>query len=156
MLNAKGCEGTGLGFSIDKPVQGQDLPENVEVFRTAIRDYEGLCMILAETRPGHTDHLAAIAHVVSSFKDPRLTYNVNVGGTLNLFEAVQEPELRPRIVHVSTVHVYRSSQTETGLDESAPVRLLTLDATSKFMCEALATQYAKGFGLDICGYLGRD
>ena len=94
MLNAKGCEVTGLGFRIEKPVQGQDLPENVEVFRTAIRDYEGLRTILPETRPDHTYHLAAIAHVVSSFKDPRLTYDVNVGGTLNLFEALRELELR--------------------------------------------------------------
>lgn len=146
MLNAKGCQVMGLGLRTEKPVPLQDVPADVAVFRTDIRDYEGLRKILAESRPDHIYHLAAIAHVVSSFKDPRLTYDVNVGGTLNLFEALRELELRPRIVHVSTAHVYRSIQTETGLDESAPVRLLTPYSASKFMCEALAAQYAEGFG----------
>ena len=152
MLSEKGCEVTGLGFRIEKPVAGpvpgQDLPGNVSVVRTDIRDYEGLRTVLAEFRPDQIYHLAAISNVVTSFKEPRLTYDVNVGGTLNLFEALRELELRPRIVHVSTAHVYRSIQTATGLDESASVQLLTPYAASKFMCESLAAQYAEGFGFD--------
>jgi GDP-4-dehydro-6-deoxy-D-mannose reductase len=85
------------------------------------------------------------SNVVTSFKDPRLTYDVNVGGTLNLFEALRELDIRPRIVHVSTAHVYRSIDTEGGLNEDSPVQLLTPYATSKFMCEALATQYFEAY-----------
>ena len=84
--------------------------------------------------------------MVTSFQNPRLTYDVNVGGTLNLFEALRELDIRPRIVHVSTAHVYRSIETDTGLDEDSPVRLLTPYAASKFMCEALAAQYAEAYG----------
>jgi GDP-4-dehydro-6-deoxy-D-mannose reductase len=146
MLLGKGCEVVGLGFRIDKPVAGQDLPANVSVAGTDIRDFAGLRKILEETRPDHIYHLAAISNVATSFKEPRLTYDVNVGGTLNLFEALRELELKPRIVHVSTAHVYRSIQTETGLDEKSPVHLLTPYAASKFMCETLATQYVEGFG----------
>lgn len=146
MLAGKGCEVVGLGFRNENPGPAQSFPKGVSVINADVRDYAGLRQILEDTRPDQVYHLAAISNVVTSFKAPRLTYDVNVGGTLNLFEALRELDIRPRIVHVSTAHVYRSIQTEAGLDESSPVHLLTPYATSKFMCEALATQYVEAFG----------
>jgi GDP-4-dehydro-6-deoxy-D-mannose reductase len=146
MLVGKGCEVVGLGIYDENSGLVQSLPKGVSVINTDIRDYVGLRKILEDARPDHVYHLAAISNVVTSFKDPRLTYDVNVGGTLNLFEALRELDIRPRIVHVSTAHVYRSIETEAGLDENSPVHLLTPYATSKFMCEALATQYVEAFG----------
>jgi len=146
MLVGKGCEVVGLGSQSGTPGPVQSLPKGVSAVNTDIRDYAGLRQILKEAQPDHIYHLASISNVVTSFKDPRLTYDVNVGGTLNLFEALRELDIRPRIVHVSTAHVYRSSETEAGLNEDSPVHLLTPYATSKFMCETLATQYVEAFG----------
>ena len=146
MLVGKGCEVVGLGLRVEKPGSGQSLPEGISVVDTDIRDYAGVRQALKESQPDQVYHLAAISNVVTSLKDPRLTYDINVGGTLNLFEALRELELRPRIVHVSTAHVYRSIQTETGLNEKSPVHLLSPYATSKYMCEALATQYFESYG----------
>jgi GDP-4-dehydro-6-deoxy-D-mannose reductase len=146
MLVGNGCDVVGLGFRNGNAGSAQSLPEGVSVLNADVRDYAGLRQILEDTRPDHVYHLAAISNVVTSFKGPRLTYDVNVGGTLNLFEALRELDIRPRIVHVSTAHVYRSIQTESGLNEESPVRLLTPYATSKFMCEALATQYVEAYG----------
>jgi GDP-4-dehydro-6-deoxy-D-mannose reductase len=146
ILVGKGCEVVGLGIYDENSGLVQRLPKGVSVINTDIRDYVGLRKILEDARPDHVYHLAAISNVVTSFKDPRLTYDVNVGGTLNLFEALRELDLRPRIVHVSSAHVYRSISTDDGLDEDSPVHLLTPYATSKFMCEALATQYVEAFG----------
>jgi GDP-4-dehydro-6-deoxy-D-mannose reductase len=146
MLAGNGCEVVGLGFRNDNPGPVESFPKGVSVINADVRDYAGLRQILQDARPDQVYHLAAISNVVTSFKAPRLTYDVNVGGTLNLFEALRELDIRPRIVHVSTAHVYRSIQTEAGLNESSPVHLLTPYATSKFMCEALATQYVEAFG----------
>jgi GDP-4-dehydro-6-deoxy-D-mannose reductase len=146
MLVGNGCEVAGLGIRNDNPDPLHGLPDGVSVVNIDIRDYTGLRSILQEVQPDHVYHLAAISNVVTSFKDPRLTYDVNVGGTLNLFEALRELDIRPRIVHVSSAHVYRSIETETGLSESSPLHLLTPYAASKFMCEALATQYVEAFG----------
>ena len=145
MLVGKGCDVVGLGFRNEIAGPAQSLPDGVSVLNADVRNYAGLLQILKDTRPDHVYHLAAISNVVTSFQGPRLTYDVNVGGTLNLFEALRELDIRPRIVHVSTAHVYRSIQTEAGLDENSPVRLLTPYATSKFMCEALATQYVEAY-----------
>jgi GDP-4-dehydro-6-deoxy-D-mannose reductase len=146
MLVGKGFEVVGLGSHNKNADPVRSLPKGISVVHADVRDYAGLRQILENAQPDHVYHLAAISNVVTSFKDPRLTYDVNVGGTLNLFEALRELEIRPRIVHVSTAHVYRSIETEAGLDEDSPVRLLTPYATSKFMCEALATQYVEAFG----------
>jgi GDP-4-dehydro-6-deoxy-D-mannose reductase len=149
MLVNRGCEVTGLGFRNDDVGSESGLPSGVSVTNTDIRDYAGLLAILQDVQPDQIYHLAAISNVMTSFKDPRLTYDVNVGGTLNLFEALRNLDIRPRIVHVSTAHVYRSIQTEEGLDEHSPVHLLTPYATSKFMCEALATQYVEAYGFQV-------
>jgi GDP-4-dehydro-6-deoxy-D-mannose reductase len=148
MLIGKRYDVAGLGFRSGDSGQAQSLPDSVSVFNSDIRDYEGLRQILDDTRPDHVYHLAAISNVVTSFKGPRLTYDVNVGGTLNLFEALRELQIRPRIVHISTAHVYRSIETDAGLNEDAPVQMLTPYSTSKFMCEALASHYFEAFGFE--------
>jgi GDP-4-dehydro-6-deoxy-D-mannose reductase len=146
MLVGKGFEVVGLGFQTENAGPVQSLPGGASAVNIDIRDYAGLRQTLKDAQPDQVYHLAAISNVVTSFKDPKLTYDVNVGGTLNLFEALRELDIRPRIVHVSSAHVYRSIETEAGLNENSPVRLLTPYATSKFMCEALATHYAQAFG----------
>jgi len=146
MLVRKGCDVVGLGLHNKNTGALQILSKGVSVVNTDIRDYAAFRQVLADVRPDQVYHLAAISNVVTSFRDPRMTYDVNVGGTLNLFEALRELDLRPRIVHVSTAHVYRSIEPEVGLDENSPVHLLTPYATSKFMCEALASQYAEAYG----------
>ena len=146
LLVGKGFEVVGLGLRRQTADPIESLPNGMSVVDTDVRDYGGLRQLLKDTQPDHIYHLAAISNVVTSFQNPRLTYDVNVGGTLNLFEALRELDIRPRIVHVSTAHVYRSIETDTGLDEDSPVRLLTPYAASKFMCEALAAQYVEAYG----------
>jgi len=146
MLASKGFEVVGLGFHSGNTGPVQSLPKGASAVNIDIRDYAGLRQTLKDSKPDHVYHLAAISNVVMSFKDPRLTYDVNVGGTLNLFEALRELDMRPRIVHVSSAHIYRSVESEAGLNENSPVNLLTPYAASKFMCEALATQYVEAYG----------
>jgi GDP-4-dehydro-6-deoxy-D-mannose reductase len=146
MLIGRGCEVCGLGCRIEQSGPGHELFGNVSVAISDIRDYVGLREILKESQPDHVYHLAAVSNVVTSFTDPRMTYDVNVGGTLNLFEGLRELDLRPRIVNISTAHVYRSVTTETGLDENVQIHLATPYAASKFMCEALVRQYVEAYG----------
>jgi GDP-4-dehydro-6-deoxy-D-mannose reductase len=146
MLVSKGVEVLGTGLRSESAAgQAESFPKGVSIISADIREYAELRRLLGDVRPDHIYHLAAISNVVTSFRDPRLTYDVNVGGTLNLFEALRELEIKPRIVHVSTAHVYRSIDTDTGLDEGSPIRALTHYATSKLMCEALATQYVEAY-----------
>jgi GDP-4-dehydro-6-deoxy-D-mannose reductase len=146
-LASRGFEVAGLGLHRGGTTQSNALPASVSVFSTDIRDYAELRSLLDEWRPDHVYHLAAISNVVTSFSDPRLTYDVNVGGSVNLFESLRELGLKPRIVHVSTGHIYRSVRSGS-LDENSEVSLLTPYAASKFMSEALARQSVEGYGFE--------
>ena len=146
-LVSRGFEVAGLGLRRGGTTQSNALPASVSLFSTDIRDYAGLRSLLDEWRPDHVYHLAAISNVVTSFSDPRLTYDVNVGGSVNVFESLRELGLKPRIVHVSTGHIYRSVR-GGSLDENSEVSLLTPYAASKFMSEALARQSVEGYGFE--------
>src|SRR5258708_16786383 len=59
----------------------------------------------------HTDeiyHLAAQVAVTTSVDDPRMDFEVNALGTLNVLEAVRRSGRRPAIVFTSTNKVYRA------------------------------------------------
>ena len=123
MLVSKGVEVLGTGLRSESAAGlAESFPKGVSFISADIRDYAELRRLLGDVQPDHIYHLAAVSNVVTSFRDPRLTYDVNVGGTLNLFEALRELEIKPRIVHVSTAHVYRSIDTDAGLDEGSPIR----------------------------------
>ena len=149
MLLRKGCQVVGIGRPADNLLPGKGLPDSVTVVNLDIRDSKGLRQVLEEFLPDQVYHLAALSNVGTSFKDPRLTYDINVGGTLNLLEALRELDLRPRIVNISTGHVYRSIESEAGLREDSPLHLLTPYAASKYMSEALSSQYVEAYGFQV-------
>src|SRR3954463_2738698 len=51
-------------------------------------------------------HLAAQVAVTDSIEDPRLDFEVNAGGTLNILEAARRAGHRPFILYTSTNKVY--------------------------------------------------
>ena len=53
-------------------------------------------------------HLAAQVAVTDSVEDPRLDFEVNAGGTLNILEAARKAGHRPFILYTSTNKVYGS------------------------------------------------
>lgn len=54
-----------------------------------IRDANALSQAVADAAPTHVIHLAAISHVPTSFKEPLLTWQTNVMGSINLLEAIK-------------------------------------------------------------------
>jgi GDP-4-dehydro-6-deoxy-D-mannose reductase len=149
LLLGKGAEVVALGIRGGNMSIEERMPREALLIDSDIRNAEELKDLLREHRPGQIYHLAGISSPTASLRNPRLTYEVNVGGALNLLEALRELELRPTIVNVSTAHVYASADLPGGLDEGAPVSLATPYATSKLMCETLAAHYVRAFGFQI-------
>jgi GDP-4-dehydro-6-deoxy-D-mannose reductase len=96
---------------------------------------------LREVSPERVFHLAGISDVASSWKDPRLTFEVNVVGTLNLFEAAMSLPRPPRILNVSTAQVYAPAS--GGLSEESRIAPDNPYAASKAMAELLRVPYLK-------------
>jgi len=121
-----------------KPVPG------VEYYELDIRSIDQVRSVVHTVRPSHIYHLAGISAVDVSWSNPRLTFEVNVLGAYNLFEAAMSLPSPPRILNVSTSQVYASS--DGILTETSPVRPNNPYAASKAMGELLPVQYRKSIG----------
>ncbi len=95
-------------------------------------DMEGLRAALEALRPEGLVHLAALSSVGDSFADPLPVWEVNLGGTLRLAEAVREAAPDCRCVFASTAEVYGLSfRGGLPLDEDAAMRPANPYAASK-------------------------
>ncbi len=124
--------------------------QNLRIERADIRDLGILRKILSMTKPNRIYHLAAQSSPAESFKDPKTTYEVNFGGTLNLLLAWRAHEIDCRLLYVSSSEVYGLVLSEKRpLTEEAPLRPVSPYAGSKAAAELLAYQFFSAYGLPI-------
>lgn len=108
---------------------------------------------LRAIRPTHIVHLAAISHIPTSFRDPLLTWQVNVIGSLNLLEAVKQQCPDAFVLFASSSEVYGESfKSGYALDEDAPCKPLNPYAASKVAAEQAFNEY---FRQGIHGVIAR-
>ncbi|MEM3055218.1 MAG: GDP-mannose 4,6-dehydratase, partial [Candidatus Bathyarchaeia archaeon] len=94
-------------------------------------------------------HLAALVSVPESFKDPALTFDINVNGTLNLLRACVDSGVK-RFVYASSCAVYGNAE-KLPIKEDAPVKPFSPYAVSKLEAERHALRFYQEFGLEtVC------
>ncbi len=127
----------------------QHIINKIHLIEADLKDAYSLKKALAKIKPDWIFHLAAQSFVPSSWRLPAETMSINVIGQINLFEAILELKISPRI------HVAGSSEeyglvysNEIPIKESNPLRPLSPYAVSKVAQDLLAYQYFKSYGLD--------
>lgn len=97
-------------------------------------------------------HLAAQSSAAASFADPRGTVTANLGGTLNVLEAVRAlpADARPVLLAVGSGEEY-GPQPDDGrlLDEGTPLNPVSPYAVSKAAQTLLCLQYARSWDLPV-------
>lgn len=84
------------------------LAQGAEGHIADIRDHAGLADAVQAAAPEVVFHLAAQPLVRASYREPRLTYETNVTGTVNLLEAVRmTPSVRAAVI-ITTDKVYEN------------------------------------------------
>jgi len=91
-------------------------------------------------------HLAALIDVTASVKDPFLTHDVNVTGTLNLLHQMVNTEVK-KIVFASSTAVYGDVKT-LPVQENTPLQPISPYAASKAACEAYLTAFSKCYNTE--------
>ncbi|MEB2646813.1 NAD-dependent epimerase/dehydratase family protein [Pseudomonas sp. C 49-2] len=121
---------------------GASLRADVEHVLLDIRDAQACAATLERIKPTHVLHLAAVSHVPTSFRDPLLTWNTNVLGTMNLLEAIKQKAPDAFVVLVSSSEVYGEAfKAGVALDESSPCLPMNPYAASKLAAELAGEQY---------------
>lgn len=94
-------------------------------------------------------HLAAQAHVPTSWHDPIGTLRTNVEGTQNVLDAAHAAG-SARVVLVSSAEVYGSvGHDQLPIDENAPLRPISPYAASKAAADIIGLQSHLGRGQDV-------
>jgi GDP-4-dehydro-6-deoxy-D-mannose reductase len=151
-LVAEGDQVVGLSASGRWPPGLEDLSRQVrnEPFDLAAADEAALADLLARKRPEAIYHLAAQANPQASVSDPRGTWALNLGGALNLLEAVKASGLRPRVVLVGSGVSYGNPSAEhMPVSESCPLRPNNPYAASKAAADLLGIQHFLAHGTDV-------
>ncbi len=116
-----------------------------------VTDGAAVARALAALRPATVYHLAAQSSAGLSFQDPHGTFAVNVGGTLNLLEAIRAlpAAARPRLLVVGSADEYGAPEQPLPLTERAPLRPLSPYGSSKAAATLLCRQYHAAHGLPV-------
>lgn len=127
----------------------QDHP-NFELFEIDIEDDGAVDQVFRLARIDRVCHMAAQAGVRFSLEEPMRYVQSNVAGTVSIFEACRNHNVRD-VVFASSSSVYGNSDS-APFNESQPVNQpVSLYAASKVACEALAYSYHQLFGLNMTG-----
>lgn len=150
ITGASGFVGLFLSESLRSPlmeVYGFDLrhpPQVKQAFTGEITNRADVLSVLRQVQPDIIFHLAGILKSQS----PEDLYNVNVLGTVALFEAIMESGLRPRVIVAGSSAVYGTGG-DTPISEDLPVQPITHYAASKLSQEIVALRYHKAFDLPV-------
>ena len=109
-----------------------------------------LANLIGRKQPDVIYHLAAQANPQASVSDPRGTWALNLGGTLNLLEAVKASGLTARVVLVGSGVCYGNPAPEhLPVSESCPLRPNNPYAASKGAADLLGIQHHLAHGTDV-------
>jgi GDP-6-deoxy-D-talose 4-dehydrogenase len=93
-------------------------PADVESREIDLADRAGMAAWIAECRPTHVIHLAALSHVVG---EPLPFYAVNVVGTETLLEAIGDAGIVPaKTIIASSANIYGNAGTDPISEDTSP------------------------------------
>lgn len=122
---------------------------NVRVCNLDILNRSDFYDLIRRVNPREIYHLAAISSASLSWKEPRLTMETNILGSLNLLEALRELGCPAKVLMVGSGEEYGLSPNAPSLKESDECRPQNPYAVSKLAVNQLTELYAKAYSIDI-------
>ncbi|NPU84320.1 MAG: CDP-glucose 4,6-dehydratase [Syntrophaceae bacterium] len=110
-----------------------------------VRDPSALHNVFAEAKPEVVFHLAAQAIVRSSYEDPKETFDVNIGGTVNVLEAIRQTKSIRSVVIVTSDKCYENREWVWGYREEDPLGGHDPYSASKGAVEIVCGAYARSY-----------
>lgn len=121
-----------------------------KVYNLNILDKEAIVSLLFELRPDYIFHLAAQSSVSVAWKNPGLTVDVNIKGSINLMDAARELFYKPRILLVGSGEEYGYIRPdENPVCEDNILRPGNIYAATKACQNMIGNIYAKAYDMEI-------
>lgn len=139
-----------VGYSLPPPTS----PSNFELSNLSqkivhvigdIRDYQSLKETIHLHKPQLVFHLAAQPIVLHSYRNPKETFDVNAGGTVNVLEAARECDSIKAMVMITSDKCYENQEWLWGYREGDTLGGPDPYSASKAMAELVISSYRKSF-----------
>jgi CDP-glucose 4,6-dehydratase len=140
-----------IGYSLQ---EAPTVPSNFELagigraitdLRGDILDYESLRGAIEHHKPELVIHFAAQTTVLPSYEQPKLSMDTNVGGTVNVLEAIRTTDSVKAAVICATDKVYENKEWIWGYRESDELGGFDPYSTGKAMTELAVNSYRRSF-----------
>jgi GDP-4-dehydro-6-deoxy-D-mannose reductase len=151
-LVAEGDVVVGLSASGRWPAELAELGKTVRIeqFDLVEQTEADLADFIRRKQPEVIYHLAAQSNPQGSVADPRGTWTLNLGGSLNLLEAVKASGQKPRVVLVGSGVCYGNPAPEfIPVSENCPLRPNNPYAASKAAVDLLGIEQYLAHGMDV-------
>ncbi len=153
MLGAKVC-----GYSLapnTQPSMFEELKLESKIAKSVIGnllDTDRLEKTMSEFKPDIVFHLAAQPLVRLSYKEPKMTYETNVIGSLNVLLAAQKCMSVRAFVNITTDKCYENKEINRGYREYEPMGGYDMYSSSKGCVEIMSSSFRRSFLQDKSAY----
>lgn len=139
-----------VGYALQPPTKPSlfkilDLENEINSVISDIRDFEKLKDIFQKYKPFFIFHLAAQSILRESYDIPKYTYETNVMGTLNVFEAVRNTDSVRVVVNVTSDKCYDNKEWVWGYRETDAMGGFDPYSSSKGCAELLTNAYRHSY-----------
>tara|TARA_B100001964_G_C14145548_1_gene559531 strand:- start:134 stop:1219 length:1086 start_codon:yes stop_codon:yes gene_type:complete len=110
-----------------------------------VREYQNLLDVFTKYEPEFIFHLAAQPLVRESYVRPKETYDINIGGTINVLECSRLTESVKVIINITTDKCYENREWEWGYRENDRLGGYDPYSSSKAGSEIVTAAYRKSF-----------
>ena len=124
--------------------------ERAKVYDLDILSKEAIVTLLLEIRPDYIFHLAAQSSVGLSWKNPGLTVDVNIKGSINVMDAVRELYHKPLVLLIGSGEEYGHIRPgETPIREDNLLRPGNIYAATKACQNMIGSIYAQAYDMQM-------
>lgn len=122
----------------------------IQIHNLDIMDKEAIVSLLFEVRPDYIFHLAAQSSVGLAWKNPGLTIDVNIKGSVNVMDAIRELYYKPRVLLIGSGEEYGHIKAgETPIGEANMVRPGNIYAATKACQNMIGNIYARAYDMEV-------
>ncbi|PKN18009.1 MAG: CDP-glucose 4,6-dehydratase [Deltaproteobacteria bacterium HGW-Deltaproteobacteria-6] len=147
-LHELGASVTGIALAPStKPSHFQlaSLNNVIDHIHVDIRSLDKVKKVFAQVKPEIVFHLAAQALVRESYDDPKATFDTNVGGTVNILEAIRQCTGVRAVVVITSDKCYDNKEWVWGYRESDPLGGHDPYSASKGASEIVSAAYHRSY-----------
>ena len=131
-------------------IEDNVIMENVNIKKMNLLNQEEVMETIKSIKPDQIYHLAGQSAVGLSWKEPTLTMNVNINGTINLLDAVRENNINTKVLIIGSSDQYGVIKPEDcPINEEHKLNPTSPYAISKMTQEEVAKLYINAYKMNL-------